>query len=163
MTPLDTDPEDRRLELDLTARERRWYDRLRARVVPHEPGEGSGLRDLLLLLPDVAILLGRLARDPRVSPLDKAIALAALAYLVSPLDLLPEFLLGPIGLVDDLIVVGAALSRLMNRLHPDLLRYHWSGRGDALDAIRRITRWAGGRIGDLLFGSVRRLLRRGRA
>ena len=61
MTPLDTDPEDRRLELDLTARERRWYDRLRARVVPHEPGEGSGLRDLLLLLPDVAILLGRLA------------------------------------------------------------------------------------------------------
>ena len=85
------------------------------------------------------------------------------AYLVSPLDLLPEFLLGPIGLVDDLIVVGAALSRLMNRLHPDLLRYHWSGRGDALDAIRRITRWAGGRIGDLLFGSVRRLLRRGRA
>ena len=153
--PLD----ESRLELDLTARERRWYDRLRSQLVTHEPGEGSGFRDLLFLLPDVAVLLGRLARDSRVSTFDKAIALGALAYLLSPIDLLPAFLFGPFGLADDLIVVGAALSRLMNRLHPDLLRYHWSGQGDALDAIGRITGWTESQLGRLLSTSLVRLLR----
>ena len=152
-----------RLELDLTAREQRWYDRLRSKLVTHEPGEGSGFRDLLLLLPDVAVLLGRLARDSRVPVFDTAIALGALAYLLSPIDLLPELLLGPFGLVDDLIVVGAALSRLINRLHPDLIRYHWSGQGDALEAIRRITGWTERQLGRVLSTSVFRLLRRGRA
>ncbi len=152
-----------RLELDLTARERRWYDRLRSRLVTHEPGRNSGFRDLLLLLPDVAVLLGRLARDSRVPVFDKAIALGALAYLLSPIDLLPELLLGPFGLVDDLIVVGAALSRLINHLHPDLIRYHWSGQGDALEGIRRITGWTENQLGRMLSTSFLRLLRRGRA
>jgi uncharacterized membrane protein YkvA (DUF1232 family) len=154
------EPEEPRLELNLTTRERRWYDRIRSSLVTHEPGEGSGFKDLLLLLPDVAVLLGRLGRDSRVTTLDKAIALGALAYLISPIDLLPEFLLGPFGLADDLIVVGAALSRLVNRLHPDLLRYHWSGQEDVLDAIQRITGWTEGRVGRLIANSVLRLFGR---
>jgi hypothetical protein len=26
-------------------------------------------------------------------------------------------------------------------VHPDVVRSHWSGQGDALDAIRRVTGW----------------------
>jgi uncharacterized membrane protein YkvA (DUF1232 family) len=55
---------------------------------------------------------------------------------------LPELLLGPIGLVDDLIVLGAALSRLVNYVHPDVVRSHWSGQGDALEAIQRVSEWS---------------------
>lgn len=140
-----------RVELDLSARERRWYDRLRARAVKPRPGAPSGPRDALLLLPDAAVLLARLVKDPQVSLVDKLVAGAALAYVLSPVDLLPEALLGPLGLADDVAVVGIALSRLLNRVHPDLLRYHWSGQEDVVEAIRRLGAWTESRLGRLLF------------
>ena len=83
----------------------------------------------------------RLLRDPRVSLGDKGVALLGLGYVLSPIDLLPGILLGPIGLLDDLFVVAATLSRLLNHVHPDVVRSHWPGKGDALDAIQRVTRW----------------------
>lgn len=128
--------------LDLSLREQRFYDRLRARVVAGRPGAASGVRDLLLLLPDLSVLLLRLLRDDRVPVGAKALAVLGIGYVLSPLDLLPELLLGPLGLVDDLFVVSAALSRILNGVHPDVVRFHWSGKGDALDAIHRVTLWA---------------------
>ena len=141
---------EERLEVDARARERRVYDRLRARILKIEPGTRSGVRDLILLLPDLAVLLVRLVRDPNVPFGSKAIALLGVSYAVSPVDLLPELLLGPFGLIDDLIVVAAALSRIVNNVHPDLVRAHWSGQGDALDAIRRVTAWAESFLGSVL-------------
>ncbi len=138
-----------RVEIDLRERERRAYDRLRSMVITAEPGAASGVRDLLLLLPDLFVLLLRLARDPRVPIGSKAIALIGIGYALSPIDLLPELLIGPIGLLDDLVVVGAALSRVINRVHPDIVNSHWSGRGDALDAVRRISAWSENTLGDL--------------
>jgi uncharacterized membrane protein YkvA (DUF1232 family) len=129
------------ITIELNPRERRFYERFRARVASMEPSAVSDARDLLLLLPDLTVLLMRLLRDPRVSLGDKGVALLGLGYVLSPIDLLPAILLGPIGLVDDLFVVAATLSRLLNHVHPDVVRSHWPGRGDALDAIQRVTRW----------------------
>jgi uncharacterized membrane protein YkvA (DUF1232 family) len=131
-----------RITIELNPRERRLYDRLRARVVRSEPGTPSGWRDALLLLPDLTVLLVRLLRDERVPNGGKLVALLGVGYALSPIDLLPSLLLGPIGLVDDLLVVTAALSRLLNRVHPDVLRAAWPGQGDALEAIQRATAWA---------------------
>ena len=128
--------------IELNPRERRVYDRLRAQVVTPRPGDASGLRDLLLLLPDLSVLLFRLMRDDRVPRSSKLIALFGAAYLISPIDLMPAILLGPIGLVDDLVVVGTVLSRMLNRVHPDVVRSHWAGHGDALEAIHRVTGWS---------------------
>jgi uncharacterized membrane protein YkvA (DUF1232 family) len=127
------------------------------------PGAASGVRDLLLLLPDLSVLLLRLLRDPRVSLGDKGVALLGLGYVLSPLDLLPEFLLGPIGLLDDLVVVAATLSRLLNHVHPDVVRSHWPGRGDALEAIQRVTQWTETFVTRRLRGFVRGLLGPGSA
>ncbi len=130
------------MEIDLVARERRIYERLRARVVPRRPGTSSGVRDLALLLPDLTILLFRLARDPQVRTGDKLIAMLGLAYVISPIDLMPALLLGPLGAVDDLLVVAAALSRVVNHVHPDIVQSYWPGKGDALETIRRVTAWS---------------------
>ena len=141
--------------IELNPGEQRLWDRLRSRVVSvREPGASSGVLDLLCLLPDLTVLLSRLLRDERVPLLSKAVALAGLAYVVSPVDALPALLFGPIGLVDDLLVVSAALSGMLNRVHPDVVRSHWSGRGDALAAIRSVTSWAEAQ----LTGGLRRVL-----
>jgi uncharacterized membrane protein YkvA (DUF1232 family) len=150
---------DERITIELNPRERRLYDRLRSRVSAPHPGSTSTLRDLALLLPDLTVLLARLLRDPRVPMGPKLVALVGLGYVLSPLDLLPEFLLGPIGLIDDLLIVTAALSRLLNDVHPDVVRSHWSGQGDALDAIQRATAWSRRLLGPRLGAALRRFFR----
>ncbi len=149
----------RRIEIELNPREARLYDRLRAMVIDRQPGASSSFRDILMLLPDLAVLLARLTGDSRVPFAAKVIAGLGVAYILSPVDLLPEILLGPIGLVDDLLVVATALSRLLKSVHPDIVREHWSGQGDALDAIHRVTSWADSQLTGRLPNAVRRLFR----
>jgi len=136
------DPAEESVIIELNPRERRLYDRLRARVVKERPGTASGIRDAILLLPDLTVLLMRLLRDSRVPISCKVIAVLGVGYALSPIDLIPALLVGPIGLVDDLLVVSAALSKILNQVHPDVVRSHWSGQGDVLDAIQRAARWS---------------------
>lgn len=147
-----------RVEIELGARERRLYDRLRRAVAEGRPGAPSGARELLLLVPDLAVLLVRLLRDERVPLGDKALVLGGLGYLLSPIDLLPEILFGPFGWLDDLLVLSAALSRVLNHVHPDIVRSHWSGQGDALDAIRRVTSWSERQVTGRVRSAVRMVL-----
>jgi uncharacterized membrane protein YkvA (DUF1232 family) len=140
--------------IDLNPREQRLYDRLRGALSGLDARAGSGFRDVALLLPDLTVLLARLMRDSRVPVGSKLVALAGVGYVLSPIDLLPALLVGPIGFADDLLVVAAALSRVLNDVHPDIVRSHWSGKGDALDAIQRVSRWSN----DLVVGGVRRIL-----
>ena len=150
--------EERRVVIELRAREQRLYDRLRAQLRPVVPGAGSDLRDVLLAFPDLVLLLLRLLRDPRVAVGDKALALFGVAYVVSPLDLMPVWLFGPLGVLDDVFVVAATLSRVVNHVHPDVVRLHWSGQGDALQLIQRATDWSERTLGRRLRGALRRLL-----
>ena len=130
------------ITIELNPRERRLYDRLRMRVVERRPGASSGLRDLLLLLPDLTVCLLRLLRDDRVPLASKVLAAVGVGYVISPLDLIPGLLFGPVGLVDDLLVAAAMLSRILNHVHPDVVRSQWPGQGDVLEAIQRVTHWS---------------------
>lgn len=130
------------ITIELNPRERRLYDRLRKQLVQRRSPAGSGPGDLLLLLPDLTVLLARLLKDGRVPVTSKAVALLGVGYVLSPIDLLPSLLIGPIGLLDDLVVVSASLSRILNDVHPDVVRSHWPGQGDALEAIQRVSRWS---------------------
>ena len=144
------------VEIELNAREQRFYDRVRDAVREPRAGATSDVRDILLLFPDLTMLLLRLLRDPRVRVGDKGLALLGIGYVLSPLDLMPAFVFGPLGILDDVVVVAATLSRLVNHVHPDVVRQHWSGQGDALRAIQQVTDWCeiqiGGRIRNLTRG-----------
>ena len=131
---------DQSVTIELNPEEQRLYERIRNSVLTHKPkGEPSGLLDLLFLLPDFTVLLMRLLRDDRVPIMAKAVAVGGVAYVLSPIDILPGLLFGPIGLVDDLVVVAACVSGMLNRVHPDVVRSHWSGQGDVLDAVASVT------------------------
>lgn len=154
-------PEER-ITIELNPHERRLYDRVRTQIVRQEPGGGSSLGDLLLVLPDLTVLLLRLLRDDRVPLGSKVLALCGVGYVLSPIDLLPALILGPAGWVDDLLVVSATLSRLLNHVHPDVVRSHWPGQGDALEVIQRVTSWSEGLFTRRARGLLRSLLRVGR-
>jgi uncharacterized membrane protein YkvA (DUF1232 family) len=69
---------------------------------------------------------------------------------------MPEFVFGPLGLFDDALMLALTVSRLVNRVHPDVVRAHWSGQGDVLDAIQRVSGWAERQVG----GRMRRAIER---
>jgi uncharacterized membrane protein YkvA (DUF1232 family) len=150
---------EHKVTIELNPRERRLYDRVRTQVISPQPGTPSGVRDVLLLLPDLTVLLLRLLRDDRVPLGSKAVALVGVGYVLSPVDLLPAVLLGPIGLVDDLLVVSATLSRMLNHVHPDVVRSQWPGKGDALEAIQRVSSWSESLFTTRLRGALRNLFR----
>lgn len=87
------------------------------------------MRGFLKFLPNMAMLLGRLMKDPRVPGAEKALFLAAIVYVISPLDLIPD-VFPFIGQIDDLYVVALTLLRLINRTDESVVRQHWSGGGD---------------------------------
>jgi uncharacterized membrane protein YkvA (DUF1232 family) len=83
-------------------------------------------------LPAYLKLLGKLLFDGRVSKLDKGLVLAAIAYIVSPLDFIPDFI--PfLGEIDDLFVLLIALQRLIGNAGRRVLLDHWTGDARELD------------------------------
>lgn len=100
------------------------------------PG-GASLRDLLRLAPDVARLLRRLAAD-RTLGLGVRLWLGALlVYLLSPVDLIPDFI-PVLGYADDALVVAIALRFAMRRAGDDAVRRHWPGSAEGLTAVLRL-------------------------
>ncbi|MDX1657764.1 MAG: YkvA family protein [Nitriliruptorales bacterium] len=96
--------------------------------------EHDAWRELVRFLPDVAKLLYALVRDDRVPMHAKLVAGGAIAYVVSPIDLIPDFL-GGIGKVDDALVVTRALRFLAQEAGYDLLHELWPGSEDGFAVL----------------------------
>ena len=77
-------------------------------------------------IPAYLRLMGGLLTDPRVSALDKLLLGVAIAYVVAPIDLIPDFI--PfLGQVDDVFIVVLALRRLISNAGMRVIRDHWDG------------------------------------
>jgi uncharacterized membrane protein YkvA (DUF1232 family) len=84
------------------------------------------LKDLAGLLPACVTTVRRLRRDPRVPRRAKvAVAFAGL-WVLSPIDLIPEFL-PVIGPVDDVVVVALALRYAARQVPRAALEEAWAG------------------------------------
>jgi len=99
-------------------------------------GRGVAARELALLLPNLILLFKDLLKDPRVPRGTKVVLAIGIVWLVSPIDLLPEFLpvLGPL---DDAVVAALVLRHLVHRAGPEVVREHWRGAPDTLELILR--------------------------
>ena len=99
-------------------------------------GAGSKAETMISLvrdLPHFGRLIVRLARDPRVSKLDKGLVVAALAYAAMPADAIPD-VIPFLGELDDVVVVAVALARLINNVGVELILEHWDGDQGSLEA-----------------------------
>lgn len=95
------------------------------------------LREALRLIPDVVRLLRRLAAD-RTLPRGVRIRLwLLLIYLVSPIDLIPDFI-PVLGYADDAIIVALAIRSISRRAGPEALQRHWPGTPEGLATVLRL-------------------------
>lgn len=112
------------------------------------------MKALLRALPDVARLITRLVGDPLL-PRPAKIALAAAAlYLVSPVDLLPDFI--PfLGYLDDLVLVAVLLDGILNYVDRRLVLKYWPGTPTSLDRLARaahlLSGWVPSRVKARIF------------
>ncbi len=97
----------------------------------------TDLKEYVLLLPRLAKLVWRLARDPRVPARTKATLFLLGGYLVSPIDVIPDFVPG-IGQLDDIAIIAFVLDQMLNRLPEDVVREHWDGDEDLLQIVKEI-------------------------
>jgi uncharacterized membrane protein YkvA (DUF1232 family) len=94
-------------------------------------------RDALRLLPDVVRLVRRLAADRTLPRGVRARLWLLMAYLLSPIDLVPDFL-PVIGYADDVVVVAWALRSVVRRAGSAALERHWPGQPAGLAVVSRL-------------------------
>ena len=97
------------------------------------------MKELLRALPDLGRLLVRLVADP-ILPRAAKIALgAALVYLASPIDLIPDFI--PfVGYIDDVLLAALVVDGIVNWVDRGLLLKYWPGTPDSLERVARAAR-----------------------
>jgi len=115
-----------------------FYKRLRAQIRGYLEGRNFKYGDLLLLAPDFFHLLVKLMLDRRI-PVEKKLKLsAAIAYFITPLDFLPEAILGPLGFMDDLALAAYILNDFINTQNMDIIYEHWAGETDNMASIQNV-------------------------
>jgi uncharacterized membrane protein YkvA (DUF1232 family) len=92
------------------------------------------LKDLVGFLPDCVTTARRLRGDARVPRRAKLAVGFAAVWVLSPIDLIPEFL-PVIGPLDDLVVVALALRYAARTIPRDVLFDAWPGNPALLDRV----------------------------
>ena len=97
------------------------------------------MKALLRALPDLVRLIARLVADPVLPRAAKVALAAAMVYLASPIDLIPDFV--PfVGYLDDLLVAALVVDGLLNWVDRGLVLRYWPGTPDSLERISRAAR-----------------------
>lgn len=91
----------------------------------HAPSRSlvARLRDRARLLRTDVTALWLASRDPRVPLVAKVLAVFVVAYALSPIDLIPDFV-PVLGYLDDLILVPAGIALAIRLIPPAVLQEH---------------------------------------
>ena len=132
-----------------------FYTKLRKKIEVYLQKKDAKYSEFLLLAPDLFHLLVKLSLDPRVPKEKKIKFVAVIAYFISPLDLLPEMILGPIGYLDDIALSAYVINEYINETDPAIVRELWAGDQDVLTSIKNIITAADKLIGSGLWKKIR--------
>jgi uncharacterized membrane protein YkvA (DUF1232 family) len=97
------------------------------------------LREAVRLVPDVLRLVRSLVADGSVPLLVRFWLVVLVVWLVSPIDLIPEFV-PVIGPLDDIVVAVLVLRYVRRRLGEDELHRRWPGTDDGYALLQSILR-----------------------
>jgi|SRR5690554_2001441 uncharacterized membrane protein YkvA (DUF1232 family) len=138
-----------------------FYEKLRKKFAGKmtEDRKLNKLSDYLFLLPDFFILLCRLLMEERVTNQTKAFIIGVIAYIMLPIDIIPDFI-PVIGFVDDLILVVFALDQILKQTDEKIIIANWSGRRDFLQTIENIMDIANRAVSHRILMKIKGILRK---
>jgi len=139
-----------------------FYRKLRDKVRDwggSEEGKTHKWAEYLLLAPDLFYLLCKLTVEPEIPNEQKVKLAAAIAYFISPIDLIPEAILGPVGYVDDIALAAYVLNDIINKTNPEIVQRHWAGDGEVLEVVRRILELADEMLGSGLWRKLKKVIK----
>ncbi len=106
---------------------------LLAALYARRPAEGT-LRQAVRVMPDAFRLVRRLATDRRVPLGTRIVVWCLVVYLLSPIDLVPDFV-PVLGYADDAILTALVLRHLVRRTGLEVLMERWPGDAPGLRTL----------------------------
>jgi len=148
--PAESDQKQKDFYLQLRDKVREWFEK--------NADQKPEYANYILLVPDFFYLLVRLTTDNRIPAIDKAKFAGVIAYFFSPIDFLPEALLGPLGYLDDLILTSYVLNLYVNQqegANKQVVKELWPGDQDVLNTIQTVLQKADKWIGSGLLKKIK--------
>ncbi len=93
--------------------------------------------DCIRLLPDLTRLFKGIAADPTMPRRIRIVLAAALAFILSPIDLIPD-VIPVVGIADDVLLISLVLRWVIRTAGMAALKKHWPGSPDGLSAVCRL-------------------------
>lgn len=136
------------------------YTKLRVNIEDKVPDKFKDVIEYAMLIPDIAALLWRLFRDKRVNTKTKMLVGGLLAYIVSPIDIIPDFI-PLIGKVDDVAIVLFAMNKIINEVPEEVILSNWTGKDNVIkivsEGVTFISKMVGSQNVGKLLGTVKKL------
>ncbi len=139
-------------ELPSTEKQQDFYEKLRSKMkafLDSKGGSASKFAPYLLFAPDLFHLLTKSMMDNRIDGKSKALIGSGILYFITPIDIMPEGLIGPGGFMDDIIVATFVVNMLLNKFSPSILEEHWVGDQKLLQSLQKISETSNGLLGKL--------------
>ena len=140
--PEESDQEHKDFYIKLRDKITAWYE--------NKTESKSEYANYILLVPDFFYLLVKLTLDNRVPAIEKAKFAGVIAYVISPIDFVPEAFFGPLGYLDDLVLTCYVLNLYLNqqeKANQTIVSELWPGDQDVLAAIQSVIQKADKWIG----------------
>ena len=144
----------------MNSEEKDFYKKIRKKIndwIVTSAGKNNQWSEFILLAHDLFHLLTKLSVDKEIPESKKVKLFAAIAYFVSPIDLLPEALFGPVGFLDDIALSAYVLNDIINNVDPKIVSRNWAGDKDILVLIKTIVANANNFLGS---GMLRKIKKR---
>jgi uncharacterized membrane protein YkvA (DUF1232 family) len=132
-------------------KEEDYYKSLRRKInkwVKSDEGSTHKYVEYILAAPDFFYVLWQLMLDGRIPSEFKIKVGLVVAYFISPIDFIPEAVVGPIGYLDDVALSAGLLNNMMEN-YGDIIEEHWEEVSDIniLNLIQSILKTVDNLIG----------------
>ncbi|ADK13694.1 YkvA family protein [Clostridium ljungdahlii] len=122
------------------------YHKFRKKVVSKVPQKYEKIVEYGMLVPDIIMLFIRLFKDKRVKIKVKIMLSGVIAYLASPIDIIPDFI--PfVGKIDDVALAFFALNTIIDEIPEEIIIENWHGKENIIlvtrEAVQYITKIIG--------------------
>lgn len=140
------------------------YGKVRNKILEKVPDKYEKIVQYAMFIPDITVLLWRLFRDKRVKIKVKLMLAGVIAYLASPIDIIPDFI-PLVGEIDDVAIAFFGLNAIANEVPKEIILENWQGEEDIIlltkEAVNYISKIVGSYNVAKLLEIIKKIFKKG--